>query len=90
MLGWMDDSRRVDGSDVNAHCFEMMFRQGQNFQLNPECAPFHKKTLQPITIGVQHVHNTRMFIIVVCYFIVINLAIHLLENWEVSLSKRLV
>ena len=22
MLGWMDDSRRVDGSDVNEHCFE--------------------------------------------------------------------
>ena len=28
MLGWMDDSTRVDGSDVNEHCFEMMIRQG--------------------------------------------------------------
>ena len=24
MSGWMDDSRRVDGSDVNEHCFEMI------------------------------------------------------------------
>ena len=33
MSGWMDDSRRVDGSDGNEHCFEMMIRQGSEFSI---------------------------------------------------------
>ena len=35
MLSVMDgcDSRRVDGSGVNEHCFGMMIRQGSEFSI---------------------------------------------------------
>ena len=27
---------------MNENCFEMMIDRGQDFQSNPECAPFHQ------------------------------------------------